>query len=102
MTFKKGFIAPPWPHIKGDSVSADSLIERAEKDAIRGCGLHYEIYEYRTLCALKNLLDKLNDQDAKTFLQAALRRGFELNESAISESRKFYNETIKEIRQNEL
>ncbi|WP_158782797.1 hypothetical protein [Pantoea sp. BAV 3049] len=100
MTFKKGFIAPPWPHTKGDSISADSLIERAEKKAIQSCGLYYEIYEYRTLCALKTLLDKLSSEDAITFLCAAHQRGFEVTESAISESRQFYDEKIDEIKNN--
>ncbi|EEW42917.1 hypothetical protein HMPREF0484_1035 [Klebsiella pneumoniae subsp. rhinoscleromatis ATCC 13884] len=31
MSFKPGFIAPPWPHVLGDSVSARSLISRIEQ-----------------------------------------------------------------------
>ena len=36
MATKTGFIAPPWPHVRGDSVSAASLISRIEKEAHRG------------------------------------------------------------------
>lgn len=34
MATKTGFIAPPWPHVRGDSVSAASLISRIEKKRI--------------------------------------------------------------------
>lgn len=45
MSFKRGFIAPPWPHTRGDSVSAISLIHRTSKNAGQSCGQYYEIYQ---------------------------------------------------------
>ncbi|MCV6862044.1 hypothetical protein MZC50_09055 [Yersinia pestis subsp. pestis] len=101
MRFKPGFIAPPWPHITGDSVSAESLIQRIEKEAHHGCGLHYEIYQYHVLCELRSLLTSLSAGDAETFTQAAAKRGFHLDDKALKESRQCYHETLAEIRQNQ-
>ncbi|EKS9266615.1 hypothetical protein QC837_004556 [Salmonella enterica] len=101
MSFKPGFIAPPWPHTPGDSVNAESLIQRIEKEAHHGCGLHYEIYQYRALCKLRDLLTNLSAGDAEIFQQVAARRGFHLNESAMHETRKAYHETMDEIRREQ-
>ncbi|EKN5804486.1 hypothetical protein PXU57_005247 [Salmonella enterica subsp. enterica] len=99
---KPGFIAPPWPHTRGDSVSAESLILQMEKEAHYGCGLHYEIFQYRALCKLKNLLADLSTRDAEIFRQAASRLGFHLDENTLAESRRAYNKTIKEIREEQI
>lgn len=98
---KPGFIAPPWPHLSGDSVSAESLIQRIEKEAHHGCGLYYEIYQYRVLCELRSLLASLSAGDAETFQQAAAKRGFHLDDKTLQESRQCYHETLAEIRQNQ-
>lgn len=34
------FIAPPWPHVRGNSVSAECLIQRMEQEANCGCVQH--------------------------------------------------------------
>ncbi|MIE72710.1 hypothetical protein EL06_25820 [Salmonella enterica subsp. diarizonae] len=99
---KPGFIAPPWPHTRGDSVSAESLILRTEKEAHYGCGLHYEIFQYRALCKLKNLLADLSPRDAEIFRQAATRLDFHLDENTLTESRRAYDKTIKEIREEQI
>lgn len=101
MSFKPGFIASPWAHERGDSVSAENLIQRIEKEAHHGCGLHYEIYQYRVLSELRNLLANLSAGDAETFQQAAAKRGFHLDDKALEESRQCYHETLAEIRQNQ-
>lgn len=101
MPLKIGFIAPPWPHVRGDSVSAASLITRIEKEAHRGCGLYYEIYNYRALSELMAVLTNLSAGDAETFIRVAANRGFHLNGSAMGESCKVYLETIEEIRRKQ-
>ncbi|SYT49017.1 putative dopa decarboxylase protein remnant [Klebsiella pneumoniae] len=101
MSFKPGFIPPPWPHTPGDSVSAESLIQRIEKEANHGCGLYYEIYQYRAMRELQQTLANLSANDADTFMKVAASRGFHLNESAIRETRKAYHETMEEIRREQ-
>lgn len=101
MATKAGFIAPPWPHVRGDSVSAASLISRIGKEAHRGCGLHYEIYEYRTLCELRRVLNTLSACDAETFRTVAADHGFSLADDAFQASRMMYLETMDEIRREQ-
>ncbi|MGP2154480.1 hypothetical protein V5O55_22705 [Escherichia coli] len=101
MATKTGFIAPPWPHVRGDSVSAASLISRIEKEAHRGCGLHYEIYQYRALCELHDVLTSLSVRDAETFMTVAADHGFSLSDNDFQERRKRYIETMEDIRRDQ-
>ncbi|MCK6942915.1 hypothetical protein [Enterobacter roggenkampii] len=98
---KPGFISPPWAHTRGDSVSALSLINRAEKNAACGCGLHYEIYHYRVLDELQNVLTKLSADDAAIFLEIAASQGFRLDASALDEARQAFNTTLVEVRKEQ-
>ncbi|EBI7047147.1 hypothetical protein D2B06_24485 [Salmonella enterica] len=98
---KPGFIAPPWPHIRGDSVSVESLIFRIEKEAHNGCGLYYEIYHYRALCKLRDLYINLSASDAETFKDVAARHGFFLDDDALKECTDEYYKTITEIREEQ-
>ena len=101
MSFKRGFIAPPWPHIRGDSVSAECLIQRIEKEANRGCGLYYEIYNYRALSRLYGMLANLSAGDAATFKAVAASRGFSLDRSTLIEAGREYQEILAEIRREQ-
>ena len=98
---KPGFISPPWAHTRGDSVSALSLINRAGKNAACGCGLHYEIYHYRVLDELQNVLTKLSGDDAAIFLEIAASQGFRLDASAINDAHQAYCVTLSEIRKEQ-
>ncbi|MEP9269410.1 hypothetical protein [Enterobacter asburiae] len=98
---KPGFISPPWAHTRGDSVSALSLINRAEKNAACGSGLHYEIYLYRVLDELQNVLTKLSADDAAIFLEIAASQGFRLDASAINDAHQAYCVTLSEIRKEQ-
>lgn len=98
---KPGFISPPWAHTRGDSVSALSLINRAEKNAACGCGLHYEIYHYRVLDELQNVLTKLSADDAAIFLEIAASQGFRLDASALDEAWQAFNTTLVEVRKEQ-
>ncbi|EGZ4525057.1 hypothetical protein VZ17_004756 [Salmonella enterica subsp. enterica serovar Abaetetuba] len=102
MSFKTGFITPPWPHTRGDSVSALSLINRVEKNAASGSGLYYEIYHYRALEELYGILANLCAADAATFQKIAASRGFSLNESNLQDAFQAYHEIISEIKREQL
>ncbi|EOX8956954.1 hypothetical protein ACPW5J_004336 [Enterobacter hormaechei] len=101
MPFKRGFIAPPWPHARGDSVRAECLIQRIEKEASRGCGLYYEIYQYRVLEELSGVLANLDAGDAATFQEVTASHGFSLDESALQGAFQAYHETLSEIRREQ-
>ncbi|WNJ82253.1 hypothetical protein RJE46_24575 (plasmid) [Cedecea neteri] len=58
-----------------DVVRADSLIQRMEKQANAGCGLHYEIYESRLLGLALDYLCNLPLKDRPVFMGAASLRG---------------------------
>ncbi|HEY3985228.1 hypothetical protein [Cedecea sp.] len=101
MTFKRGFIAPPWPHVRGDSVSAISLIHRTSKNAGRSCGQHYEIYHYRVITGLADILNNLNTSDAATFQEIAVSQGFRLDESTRQGAYQAYQNMLYEIRREQ-
>lgn len=101
MPFKPDFIAPPWPHARGDSVSAASLISRIEKEAHRGCGLYYEIYHYRALEALRALLPVLSAGDADTLCQCAAGQGFYLDDETRQASELVYRNVLNDIRREQ-
>ena len=63
-----------------DVVRADSLIQRMEKQANAGCGLHYEIYDSRLLglALALDYLCKLPLKDRPVFMGAASLRGITL------------------------
>ncbi|WP_392431343.1 hypothetical protein ACF3VQ_12855 [Yersinia sp. HM-2024] len=98
---KPGFIQHPWSHQRGDTLRAASIIQRIEKGAMRGCGLYYEIYHYRVISQLLPLLCTLNATDRLTLIEEANRRGFNLDETSIEESRQSYQDTLIEIRYSE-
>lgn len=101
MATKTGFIAPPWPHVRGDSVSAASLISRIGKDAHRSCGLYYEIYHYRVVEALRALLPALSAGDADTLCQCAADQGFHLDDESREASELAYRDVLNDIRREQ-
>ncbi|HIE3619852.1 TPA: hypothetical protein ACXLW9_002918 [Yersinia enterocolitica] len=94
---KPGFIQHPWTHQCGDSMRAVCVIEHIENEAMRGCGLYYEIYHYRVICRLLQLLQTLNATDRITLTEEASQHGFTLDETSIKESRQRYSDVIREI-----
>lgn len=98
---KPGFIQHPWSHQRGDSLRAASIIQRVETEAMHGCGLYYEIYYYRVITQLFQLLNKLNTTDQQLLITEATRRGFKLDKTSIEESRQSYQDTLAEIRHSE-
>ncbi|HDK6220006.1 TPA: hypothetical protein M2P66_000075 [Klebsiella quasipneumoniae] len=96
-----GFIQHPWTNQRGDSIRAASVIQRIEDEAMRGCGLYYEIYHYRVLNRLCRLLKNLIATDRQTLINEATRRGFNLDKSSLEESRRSYQDTLTEIHYSE-
>lgn len=98
MSLKPGFITPPWPHERGDSIKASCLIERFEKEAIAGCGLYFEIYEYRVRKELREIVDELSAEDAETLRLAASHHGHDIDDEAMDSCAREYQNTLQEIR----
>lgn len=61
-----------------DVIRADVVLERLEKQAHKGCGLHYEIYQSRLLQDAMDYLDQLPLKHRATFIDSAACRGLEL------------------------
>lgn len=71
-----GFITNIHSRNPFDVIRADVVLERMEKQAHRGCGLHYEIYEARLLSMAMNHMAKLPLNDRPAFIGAAAKRGY--------------------------
>ncbi|ENU1174254.1 TPA: hypothetical protein RKY22_005641 [Klebsiella michiganensis] len=71
-----GFITNIHSRNPFDVIRADVVLARMEKQANRGCGLHYEIYEARLLSMAMNHLAKLPLNDRPAFIGAAAKRGY--------------------------
>ena len=59
-----------------DVIRADVVLAGMEKQANRGCGLHYEIYESRLLSMAMKYLAELPLKDRPVFIGAAAQRGY--------------------------
>ena len=70
-----GFIQHPWTRQRGDSMRAACVIEHIENEAMHGCGLYYEIYHYRVVCRLLQLMQTLNATDRITLTEEPTGEG---------------------------
>ena len=98
---KKGFIKNPFSKNRGDSIKASVLVKKVSDNASKGCGLYYEIYEYRALSQLLQILEKLNTEDKLTFESESKKQGFNLDNKSISSSYISYRETMDEVYKNQ-
>lgn len=64
-----------------DVIRADVVLARMEKQANRGCGLHYEIYESRLLDMAMHYLTELPLKDRPVLMGAAAKRGYMLTQA---------------------
>jgi hypothetical protein len=71
-----GFITNIHSRNPFDVIRADVVLARMEKQANRGCGLYYEIYEARLLSMAMIHLAKLPLNDRPAFIGAAAKRGY--------------------------
>ncbi|MEB2703993.1 dpoa decarboxylase [Citrobacter koseri] len=58
-----------------DIVSITCIYDSLSKEACRGCGLYYEIYESRFIGLLRHHLSQLNEPDAEKLRQYAESQG---------------------------
>lgn len=73
-----GFVRNIYSRNAFDVIRADVVLAGMEKQANRGCGLHYEIYESRLLGMTMNYLAELPLKDRPVFIGAAAKRGYML------------------------
>lgn len=69
-----------------DRISAAVIYDLIEKEAHRGCGLHYEIYESRLIGGLLEHIAYLNDKDAATLRKYAEGKGTRIDTDDYSEA----------------
>lgn len=65
-----------------DRISAAVVYDLIEKEAHRGCGLHYEIYESRLIGGLLEHIAYLNEKDATTLREYVERKGTRIDDDA--------------------
>ncbi|WP_300002402.1 hypothetical protein [uncultured Cedecea sp.] len=80
-----------------DVIRADVVLERMEKQANRGCGLHYEIYESRLLSMAMIYLEALPLKDRPVFMGAASKRGYMLTLAAEEQAHREESELMNEL-----
>ncbi|TQN75860.1 UNVERIFIED_ORG: hypothetical protein FHU00_4907 [Citrobacter freundii] len=73
-----GFVRNIYSRNAFDVIRADVVLASMEKQANRGCGLHYEIYESRLLGMAMNYLAELPLKDRPVFIGTAAKRGYML------------------------
>ena len=73
-----GFICNIHSRHPFDVIRADVVIQRLEKEANKGCGSYYEIYESRLLAMAMNWMERLPLTDRPVFMGAATKRGIML------------------------
>lgn len=72
-----------------DVIRADVVLARMEKQANRGCGLYYEIYNSSLLSMAMHYLAELPLKDRPVFIGAAAKRGYMLT---MAEEERAYEE----------
>ncbi len=80
-----------------DVIRADVVLLRMEKEAQRGCGLHYEIYESRLLGMALDYLAELPLKDRPVFIGAAALRGYMLTMAAEERAQEGYDSLMKAL-----
>ncbi|MBD8234744.1 dpoa decarboxylase (plasmid) [Pantoea agglomerans] len=65
-----------------DRISAAVVYDLIEKEAHRGCGLHYEIYKSRLIGGLLEHIAYLNEKDATTLREYAEQKETRIDDDA--------------------
>ena len=93
--------------------SAIRLVNHITDEADGQCRLFHDIYMYLAMSKLHDALNKLSDEDANTFREAASLRGFNLNGEFLEQCRQAcfelndeacprYIEALNEIRREQI
>lgn len=94
-----GYIRNPWEKRAHDGLHVSTVLSRIEKIAAKSSGLHDVIFHKRCIDELLSVLKQLNPTDSDMLIKAAAGRGYELNDSAVSEVKKAYIDFLKELQQ---
>jgi spore coat polysaccharide biosynthesis protein SpsF (cytidylyltransferase family) len=97
------FIQHPFSPINGHKITTSKLLNDFEKQANKGCGLHFEIFEANLLNLISQASDQLNKQDRETFTVYCKRKGYDITrtEEADSEKNEILHEINEEIKGND-
>lgn len=92
-----GFVRNIYSSNPFDVIRADVVLLRMEKEAQRGCGLHFEIYESRLLGMALDYLAELPLKDRPVFIGAAALRGHMLTMGAEERAQEGYDSLMKAL-----
>lgn len=68
-----------------DRISVTLVYEKLSKEAYRGCGLYYEIYESRFIGLLRDHLSELNEVDANKLRKYIESQGLKIDDVSWNE-----------------
>lgn len=94
-----GYIRNPWEKREHDGLHVSTVLSRIEKIAARSSGLHDVIFHKHCIDELLSVLKQLNQTDSDLLIKAAAGRGYDLDESAVSEVKEAYIDFRKEQQQ---
>ncbi|EAM4786179.1 dpoa decarboxylase [Salmonella enterica] len=80
-----------------DRISVALVYNTLSKEAHRGCGLHYEIYESCFIGLLRDHLSELNEIDANKLIRYAKNQGTKIDDTSYSEALEAERECRAEI-----
>ncbi|EMY9281659.1 dpoa decarboxylase [Salmonella enterica] len=80
-----------------DRISVALVYNTLSKEAHRGCGLHYEIYESCFIGLLRDHLSELNEIDANKLIRHAKNQGTKIDDTSYSEALEAERECRAEI-----
>ncbi|EAQ0564529.1 dpoa decarboxylase [Salmonella enterica] len=80
-----------------DRISVALVYNTLSKEAHRGCGLHYEIYESCFIGLLRDHLSELNEVDANKLIRYAKNQGTKIDDTSYSEALEAERECRAEI-----
>ncbi|MBP2845825.1 hypothetical protein J8655_10075 [Dickeya oryzae] len=101
MITKPGFISNPYSRTRGDSISAERIMEDIHTSAISGCGCWYELYHQRVINQLLSLMNILAENDQQTLKTVCEKWGFHLDADSVSASLRECEEVYEEIRKSQ-
>lgn len=80
-----------------DRISVSLVYDTSSKEAHRGCGLYYEIYESSFIGLLRDHLSELNEADANKLRRYVESKGTKIDDASYSEALEAERECRAEI-----
>ncbi|AMZ10533.1 dpoa decarboxylase [Salmonella enterica subsp. enterica serovar Newport] len=85
-----------------DRISVALVYDTLSKEAHRGCGLYYEIYESRFISLLHDHLSELNEADSNKLRRYAESKGTKIDDESWSEALEAERECRAEIYRDQM